>query len=78
MAVRDAHIRVGDRLRDEGKMPFGAAILDDDERMIGSVLICDFPSRVELDQWLEEEPYVTGKVWEKIEIKSCRVGPSFK
>ena len=23
------------------------------------------------------EPYVTGKVWEKIEIKPCKVGPMF-
>ncbi len=77
MAVREAHIALGDKLRDEGKLLYGAAILDDSDKMIGSVLLCDFESRNELDQWLEQEPYVTGDVWRKIDVRKCRVGPSF-
>jgi uncharacterized protein YciI len=77
LAVREAHIALGDKMRDEGKMLYGAAILDDAEKMIGSVLIVDFDSRNELDQWLKEEPYVTGNVWQKIDIQKCKVGPSF-
>ena len=45
--------------------------------MNGSILICDFESRAELDQWLKEEPYMTGKVWQTVEVKRCQVGPSF-
>ncbi len=45
-----------------------AAILDDDERMIGSMIVCDFPSRGELDRWLEVEPYIKGNVWEKVRV----------
>ena len=77
MAVREDHLALGDRMRDAGKMLYGAAILDDAEKMIGSVLICDFQSREELDDWLKIEPYVTGKVWQNIEVKRCKVGPSF-
>ncbi|MBX9691234.1 MAG: YciI family protein [Cyanobacteria bacterium] len=77
LAVREAHIALGDKLRDEGKMLYGAAILDDTDKMIGSALICDFESREELDRWLEKEPYVTGGVWKKIDVQKCRVGPSF-
>lgn len=77
LAVRDAHIALGDKMRDAGKMLYGAAILDDSGKMIGSVLICEFPSRAELDEWLKVEPYVTGKVWQKIEVQNCKVGPSF-
>lgn len=77
MAVRDDHIALGDKMRDAGTMLYGAAILDDGGKMIGSVLICDFPSRVELDEWLTIEPYVTGRVWERIEVQPCKVGPSF-
>lgn len=77
LAVRQAHIALGDKMRDAGKMLYGAAILDDDEKMVGSVLICDFQSREELDQWLKNEPYVTGNVWQKIEVRLCKVGPSF-
>jgi uncharacterized protein len=77
LAARTAHTALGDKMRDAGKMLYGAAILDDEGKMIGSVLICDFKDRSELDKWLNEEPYVTGKVWEQIEVRPCRVGPSF-
>jgi len=77
LAVREAHIALGDKMRDAGKMLYGAAILDDSGKMIGSMLVCDFESRIELDTWLEKEPYITGNVWQKIEIKPCKVGPSF-
>lgn len=77
MAVREAHIALGDKMRDAGKMLYAAAILDDQQKMIGSVLICEFNDRAELDRWLEEEPYVKGNVWQKIEVNPCKVGPSF-
>jgi uncharacterized protein len=53
------------------------AILDETDKMVGSVYVCDFESRQELDQWLKNEPYVTGNVWQQIEVHKCRVGPSF-
>jgi uncharacterized protein YciI len=78
LAVRVAHLALVDRLRDEGKMLYGAAILDETSKMVGSVLICEFASRQDLDHWLEEEPYVTGQVWKKIEIRECKVGSAFE
>jgi uncharacterized protein len=44
--------------------------------MIGSMLVLDFPSRTELDAWLDVEPYVTGDVWRQLEISPVRVGRS--
>jgi uncharacterized protein len=77
LAVREAHIALGDKMRDSGNFLYGAAILNEDDKMIGSVIICQFDSRKELDQWLKIEPYVTGNVWQKTDIQPCRVGPSF-
>lgn len=77
MAAREAHLALGDKMRDAGKMLYGAAILDDDGKMIGSVIICNVDSRAELDQWLEIEPYMTGGVWKKVDVQICKVGPSF-
>jgi uncharacterized protein YciI len=77
LAVRDQHIALGDVLRDAGNMLYGGALLDEDDKMIGSVLILDFAGRDELDAWLKVEPYVTGNVWQRIEIQPFRVGPSF-
>lgn len=64
-------------MRAQGKMLFGVAILDDADKMIGSMLVCDFESRSELDEWLLIEPYVTGAVWKDIQVQPCKVGPSF-
>lgn len=77
MAARPAHIELGDRMRGEGRHLMAAALTDDNEKMVGSVLVVDFPSRAALEQWLAIEPYVTGKVWQHIEILPCKVGPSF-
>ena len=69
LAVRENHIKLGDKLKAEGKVLYGVALLDEKEQMCGSVYIVDFPSKKELDEWLKIEPYVTEKVWDKIEDK---------
>ena len=78
LKMRNQHSELGNRLVAEGKHLYGVALLDEKGQMNGSVLVVDFPSRTELDEWLIKEPYVTGNVWEKIEIIPCKVGPSFK
>jgi uncharacterized protein YciI len=71
-AVRSEHIALGDKLVAEGNMWYGAALLHDDGRMKGSMLMMDFPSEKELNNWLAVEPYKTGKVWEHIYIHKCK------
>jgi uncharacterized protein len=77
LAARDQHLALGDQLVAEGKLLFATAILDADEKMIGSMLVLEFPSPAELDAWLATEPYVTGDVWRTIEILPAKVSPSF-
>lgn len=77
LAARPAHIQQVDKLRDEGKLLFGTAILNDQGKMIGSAIVAEFESRADLDAWISTEPYVIGKVWEKIDIQPCEIGPSF-
>lgn len=77
LAVREAHIALGDAMFASGNMLFGVALLNDEGQMVGSALIVDFDSRRQLDEWLAAEPYVTGDVWRTVEIEECRVGPSF-
>lgn len=77
MANREAHLAVIDKYRNAGHMHMGAAICDEAGKMVGSCIICEFPSRVELDAWLAKEPYVVGKVWDNITITECKIGPSF-
>jgi hypothetical protein len=73
MAVRPAHLENVKPMVDAGQLKAGGAILDDAGKMIGSVTICDFPDRAALVHWLATDPYVTGNVWQKIEIKPFRL-----
>ena len=77
MGARAAHIATIDRYLASGNMHMGAAILDDSGKMIGSSIIAEFETRAQLDAWLKEEPYVTAKVWEKLDVVPCKIGPSF-
>ena len=76
MAARSAHIALGDKLVAEGRLVFGAAIMNDDG-MAGSVLIGNFPDREALDAWLAVEPYIVENVWESWSVEEIKVGPSF-
>lgn len=67
-AVRQDHIAMGDKLLESGNLWYGAALLHDDGSMKGSMYVVSFPSEEELQQWLDEEPYVKGGVWQDIKI----------
>jgi len=76
-AVRDAHLAGVQRQKAAGKHLFAAALLDDEGRMIGSVMIVEYPSKEALAaEWLDNEPYVTASVWQKIDVQPCKV-PAF-
>ena len=75
LAARGAHLESAKEMFESGKWLYAAGILNDDGKMIGSMIVCEFPSRSELEQWLKEEPYVTGNVWKTIDIKRAQVAP---
>jgi uncharacterized protein len=77
MEARPAHIAGIEKMKAEKRALYGAAILDENDKMIGSVMIVDFKTRTELDAWLQSEPYVTQRVWQKIEVFPCKVPPLF-
>jgi len=67
MAVRGEHLEKIEVLKKSGEFLFGGAILDDDGKMIGSMIVYDFPDRNSLDERLKDEIYIKAGVWEKIE-----------
>lgn len=78
MAVREAHLQLGKEMHDAGKWLYAAGILDDGGKMIGSMIVCEFASRDEMEKhWLGREPYIAGKVWQKIDIRRAQVAPFF-
>jgi uncharacterized protein len=77
MDAREEHLKSVEKRFKEGNHLYGAALLDDNERMIGSMMVVNYPSREAVDEWLKEEPYVTGSVWQKIDVKPCMVAGTF-
>lgn len=73
MMVREEHLRNTAVLKKSGEFKYGGAILDDDGKMIGSMIVYDFPDRQALDTCLRNEVYFTEGVWEKVEIKPFRI-----
>ena len=79
MAVREVHLKQAKELYDRGKWLYAAGILSEDGTAIGSMIICDFPTREKLQkEWLDNEPYIKAKVWEKITINRAQVAPFLK
>lgn len=78
MAVRSAHLELSNEAIKRGEQIMGGALLSEEGQMKGSVMIVDFENREELDKWLQVEPYVTGNVWQDIEVIPFRIGPSFE
>lgn len=73
MNVREDHLKNIEVLKKSGEFLFGGAILDDSGKMIGSMIVYEFPDRQSLDEKLRDEIYITGGVWKKISIQPFRL-----
>ena len=58
LKVRKEHLEKIGKLKKNGEFLFGGAILDDSEKMIGSMIVYDFPDRESLEARLKDEPYI--------------------
>lgn len=72
MAAREAHLANMKKLKTEGHYVIGGPFLNDEEMMIGSLLIVDFSDRAGVDNWLANDPYTKGNVWQNIEVLPFR------
>jgi hypothetical protein len=76
MSVREAHLKNAAKMREEGRLVYAAALLNEEGKMAGSVMAVDFASEKELnDLWLNNEVYISGKVWEAVEINKAAAAP---
>ena len=73
MKARPAHFDNSRRIKASGNFILGGAMLNEDGKMIGSTMVLQFETKEELQQWVDTEPYITGKVWQQIDIRPFRV-----
>ena len=75
--ARPGHIECVKKFKAQGRHLYGGALLDEHGNMVGSMMVVYFPSRQALDEWLSIDPYVTGNVWQEIEVRPFRVAETF-
>ncbi|WP_448568335.1 YciI family protein [Thalassotalea ganghwensis] len=72
LANREAHLAGISEMIKQGTFLSGGALLDDHGKMIGSSVHVNFADREQLQQWLDNDPYVVGNVWEKIQVNEAK------
>lgn len=72
---REAHLAGLKKLAQNDQLHAAGVMLNDNGDMMGSSVHVSFADRNELENWLETEPYVLGKVWNSIDIQTIKVIP---
>lgn len=76
LAVREQHMTRVRPMAADGTLALGGAILDaPDGRMVGSVAVVARDTDAGAREWLAEDPYVTGGVWQEITLYGTRFAP---
>ena len=71
MEVRPRHLEGIEKIREH--VVCAGGLLDEAGKMKGSLLVMEFESREQVDEYLANEPYVLEHVWERIEVERMNV-----
>ena len=77
MLAREEHLQRLQKMVESGETIFATAMLDEEDNMVGSVMILNYQSREQVDNYLRNEPYIIKNVWQDLEIRKCAVPPLF-
>ncbi|MCJ8318806.1 MAG: YciI family protein [Colwellia sp.] len=78
LANRKAHLAGIEILVKQGTFLSGGAILNNEGKMIGSSAHVEFSNRAEVEAWINQDPYSTGKVWREVSISEGLLFPVSK
>ena len=73
MSVRAQHLENISKYNENGHVICAGGMTDGEGKLIGSVLIMDFESRDQLDDYLQSEPCIKANVWEDIIVEPVNV-----
>ena len=73
MSIRPQHLENMSKLNENGHVICAGGMTNSEGKLIGSVLIMEYESREQLDDYLANEPYVVAGVWQKIEVETMNV-----
>lgn len=73
MSARPAHFEGARKLKENGNFIFAGALLNDQQKMVGSTMVVQFETPEQLKNWMNSEPYIVNNVWNKIEVHPFKV-----
>lgn len=73
LSVRETHLKRMRVEKAEGRFIVGGAKLNKEGNMYGSMLVVQLENEEAVKQWINEDPYITGKVWEHVEILPFKI-----
>ncbi|WP_258100531.1 YciI family protein [Marinoscillum pacificum] len=73
---RPAHLEGVTKLKEDGKILYAVAMIENG-KMVGSVMVMNFATEADLEEWKSTEPYIVGNVWDSVEITECAIPPMF-
>jgi uncharacterized protein len=73
METRPVHLAGAKKLKEQNQFVLGGAMLDEHGIMRGSVMIVQFETEEEFNNWYANEPYIKSGVWKEIEVQTFKV-----
>ncbi|PVU87139.1 hypothetical protein BB559_006176 [Furculomyces boomerangus] len=75
LAIREKHLEANKQMIRDSKIKFATALLDENERMVGSVMVFGGLSEEEIRKILNEDWYTKSKVWDlsTLEISLAKI-----
>lgn len=73
LTVRPIHLERMKVEKAKGVFIMGGAKLNENGNMFGSMLIVDLPDKEAVQAWVAIDPYITGNVWETVEITPFKI-----
>ena len=73
LSVREQHLSRMKEEKEKNIFIVGGALLDDKNKMTGSVLILNLPDEKTVRNWIAHDPYIIHHVWNEISITPFRL-----
>jgi uncharacterized protein YciI len=73
MKARENHLEFAKKMHANGEIIVAGAMLNNEEKMIGSAMIVEMDSLLEVEKWLSEEVYIKDNVWDKVSVYQMKI-----
>jgi hypothetical protein len=73
MQVRPRHLENMAAISKTGRVIVAGGLQDAEGKPCGSVLVLEYETREQLDEYLASEPYIIEKVWEDVKVEPIKV-----